>query len=90
VKLLEQVENQVWLELLDSIANGKKFVLYAECACLMAKSPKTLHDVEFGFERERLLRREPLQRIRWHVVGVHEHQNAQLFHRGNQSRRPSV
>src|SRR5260221_2097444 len=55
VKLFEQIEHDVRLELLDCIANWKKLILHAKRARLVTELPETLHDVEFGFERERLL-----------------------------------
>jgi len=90
VKLLEQVEHNVWLEFLDGVADRKEFVLDAQWARFVAELPETLDDVEFGFEGECLLRREPFQRIRRNVVGVNEHENAQLFHSAIQSRCPSL
>ena len=55
------VEHHVGFEFFDCIANRKEFVLHAERACFVSELPKTLHDVELGFEGERLLRREPIE-----------------------------
>ena len=41
MKLLEQIEHDIWLEFLHCIANGKELILHAERACFVAELPKT-------------------------------------------------